>query len=72
MSASWTQSELDALRRAYARGTLRVVYDGRVVEYGSASDLLSRIRVIERDMAAAGGGSAAAMPTCGFASFSRD
>ncbi len=45
---TWTQSELDALRRAYAAGTLRVCYDGPTVDYGSAHDLLSRIRTIER------------------------
>lgn len=47
---TWTQSELDALRRAYAAGTLPVSYDGRTVDYGSADDLLSRIRTIERAM----------------------
>lgn len=52
---SWTQAELEALRRAYASGTLRVTFEGRTVEYGSASDLLSRIRRIEADRAAAVG-----------------
>ena len=42
----WTQTELDALKRAYASGTLRVSYDGKTVEYGSADDLLKRIRTI--------------------------
>ena len=51
----WTQAELDALRRAYASGTLRVSYDGRSVEYGSAADLLRRIRTIEAEMASAAG-----------------
>ena len=44
---TWSQAELDALRKAYASGTLRVSYDGRSVEYGSAADLLRRIRTIE-------------------------
>ena len=44
---SWTVPELEALRKAYASGTLRVSFEGRSVEYGSASDLLSRIRTIE-------------------------
>ena len=52
---SWTQAELDALRKAYASGTLRVSYDGKTVEYGAAADLLQRIRTIEREMAAAAG-----------------
>lgn len=47
---SWTQSELAALRKAYASGTLRVSFEGRSVEYGSATDLLSRIRTIEAEM----------------------
>jgi len=47
---SWTGSELAALRKAYASGTLRVTFEGRSVEYGSATDLLSRIRTIEAEM----------------------
>ena len=47
---SWTLAELDALRKAYASGTLRVSFEGRSVEYGSAADLLSRIRTIEAEM----------------------
>jgi hypothetical protein len=47
---AWTVAELDALRKAYASGTLRVSFEGRSVEYGSASDLLSRIRTIETEM----------------------
>lgn len=35
-------AELDALKKAYAAGTLRVSFEGRSVEYGSAADLLSR------------------------------
>ncbi|MCU0971900.1 MAG: hypothetical protein MUF57_08990 [Gammaproteobacteria bacterium] len=52
---TWTEAELEALRRAYASGTLRVSYDGKSVEYGAAADLLARIRTIEAAMAAAGG-----------------
>jgi hypothetical protein len=52
---SWTETELAELRRAYASGTLRVSYDGKSVEYGSAADLLARIRVIEVEIAAAAG-----------------
>jgi hypothetical protein len=65
---TWTESELAALRRAYASGTLRVSYDGRTVEYGSADDLLKRIRTIEREQAAV---SEASPPVGGFAGFSR-
>src|SRR5690606_16853747 len=31
----WTETELSALRRAYASGTTRVSYDGKSVDYGS-------------------------------------
>ena len=48
---AWTQAELEALKRAYASGTLRVSYDGKTVEYGSEADLLRRIRTIEGEMA---------------------
>ena len=51
----WSPSELDALRKAYASGTLRVSFEGRSVEYGSAADLLSRIRTIEGEMATKSG-----------------
>ena len=65
--ADWTESELTALRRAYASGTLRVSYDGRSVEYGSAEDLLVRIRTIERAIA----GAVRPLPVAGLAGFSR-
>ncbi len=65
---AWTQAELDALKRAYAAGTLRVTSDGRTVEYGNAADLLSRVRTIESEMAQAIG---APLPIAGFASFRR-
>ena len=51
----WTETELSALRRAYASGTTRVSYDGKSVEYGSAADLLTRIRTIEAEIASAAG-----------------
>ena len=64
--ADWTEAELAALRRAYASGTTRVSYDGKTVEYGSAEDLLGRIRTIERQIAGA-----TARPIAGFAAFGR-
>ena len=63
----WTETELAALRRAYASGTTRVSYDGKSVDYGSAEDLLGRIRTIERAMA----GTARPLPIAGLAGFSR-
>jgi hypothetical protein len=64
----WTDNELVALRRAYASGTLRVSYDGRTVEFGSADDLLKRIRTIEREIVAV---SSVSAPVAGYAGFSR-
>ena len=63
----WTETELAALRRAYASGTTRVSYDGKSVDYGSAEDLLSRIRTIERAIA----GTTRPLPVAGLAGFSR-
>lgn len=65
---SWTEGELEALRRAYAAGALVVEYDGRRLTYGNATDLLARIRFIEGQMATSFGGS---RPVAGKASFSR-
>ena len=65
---SWSQAELDALRRAYASGTLRVTYNGKTVEYGSADDLLKRIQTIENAISAASG---SPRPIAGYAGFGR-
>ncbi len=70
MAETFTDSELDALRRAYAAGVLRVSYQGRSVEYGSADDLLSRIRVLEK--AAASTSATTKYPRSGLAGFSRE
>ena len=63
----WTETELSALRRAYASGTTRVSYDGKSVDYGSAEDLLGRIRTIERAIS----GTTRPLPVAGLAGFSR-
>lgn len=65
---AWTQQELDALKSAYAAGTLVVQYEGKRVEYGSAADLLTRIRVIEADIERQSGRKP---PRAGFASFTK-
>lgn len=67
---AFTSTELDALKRAYATGVLEVEYDGKKTRYDSGAALLSRIRVIEAEIAAtASGGS---RPVAGYASFRRD
>ena len=63
----WTETKLSALRRAYASGTTRVSYDGKSDDYGSADDLLARIRTIERVIA----GTTQPLPIAGLAGFSR-
>ena len=37
--ATYTQAQVDALRRAYARGVTRVSYDGKSVEYRSLDEM---------------------------------
>lgn len=51
----WTQTEFDALKRAFAGGTLRVTYDCKTVEYSSADDLLKCIRTIETEIVVTSG-----------------
>jgi hypothetical protein len=63
---TWTQSELDALKAAYASGTTRVTYEGKTVEYDSEAALLRRIQTIESAISATAG---ASRPVAGFASF---
>ena len=65
---AFTQTELDELRQAYASGALRVVHEGKTVEYGSEADLLRRIRMVENELKASTGQNA---PNVSFASFSR-
>lgn len=65
---AWSQAELDALKAAYAAGTTRVEYEGKVVQYPSGTDLLRRIRIIEAEVKANAGQK---KPVAGFARFSR-
>lgn len=64
--SDYSDAELAALRRAYASGRLRLDYEGKSVTYGSAEDLLSRIRELERST-----GATPRRPSVGFAGFSR-
>lgn len=66
----WTQADLDALKEAYATGTLRVrLPDGREVTYPTGDDLLRRIRIVEADLTAASAGQP--VPVGRFATFRR-
>jgi hypothetical protein len=47
---AFTQTELDALKAAYASGALEVRYADKTVRYDSADKLLERIRIIEKSL----------------------
>ena len=51
----WTETELSALRRAYASGTTRVSYDGKTVDYRSVAEIDRAIEALDREIAAAEG-----------------
>jgi hypothetical protein len=54
---AWTESDLAALKEAYASGTMRVRFaDGREVTYPTGDDLLKRIRLVEIELASTGAG----------------
>ena len=65
---AYSQAELDALKSAFASGTLEVTFEGKRVKYGDAADLLTRIRAIESEIAA---GSNRPLPVAGKARFRR-
>ncbi|MCV2870643.1 hypothetical protein OEW28_18680 [Defluviimonas sp. WL0002] len=67
---SFSQTELDALRSAYASGVTEVRYDGKVTRYDDGAALLARIRVIEGEIARAASGSAS--KSVSLAAFRRD
>lgn len=47
---SYTQTQLDDLRAAYASGVRRVIIDGKQVIYGSGAEMLQAISIIERSL----------------------
>ncbi|MBF0615135.1 MAG: hypothetical protein HQL92_08275 [Magnetococcales bacterium] len=66
---TFTQTELDALKQAYAAGVLRVTHEGKTVEYASEADLMRRIRLIEGELRASTG--QPALSSVSFAGFFR-
>ncbi len=50
-AVAFTQSQLDALRDAYARGVLSVSHAGKTVTYRSLDDMERIIVTIERALA---------------------
>ena len=65
---AYSQAELDALKTAFASGTLEVTFEGKRVKYGDAADLLTRIRAIESEINA---GANRPLPVAGKARFRR-
>jgi hypothetical protein len=65
---AFTQTELDALKKAFAAGALTVEYDGKRITYGSADDLWKRIQKIEAEVASTAG---TPKPRAGYAGFGR-
>ena len=51
----WTETELAALRRAYASGTTRVSYDGKTVDYRSVAEIDRALEALDREIASAEG-----------------
>jgi hypothetical protein len=51
--AVYTQSQIDALRRAYARGVTRVSYGDKTVEYRSLDEMKRVLAEMESDVAGA-------------------
>ena len=67
---AWTHADLDALKAAYASGTLRVRFsDGKEVTYPTGDDLLRRIRIVAAELAAASVGQP--LPVGRFTTFRR-
>ena len=66
-TAAELRARRDALTAQRSSGVARVSYDGKSVDYGSAEDLLARIRTIERAIAGVG----RPLPVAGLAGFSR-
>ena len=63
---SFSQTELDALKAAYASGVTEVRYDGKVSRYDDGAALLARI---ESSIARQASGQSA--PVAGYAAFKR-
>ena len=47
---SWTQTQLDALKAAYAQGITSVSHNGKTVTYASLESLFRAIRNLEAEV----------------------
>lgn len=64
---AWSQSDIDTLKAAMAKGVKRVRYSSGEVEYQSASEMMELLRTMEREVAAdSSGGRRVARVVSGF------
>ena len=54
MTTSWTQADVEALEAAVKRGTLRVRFGDREVQYNSASEMLKLLQTMKDAVSMAG------------------
>jgi hypothetical protein len=55
MAATWTQDDVDALKKAVASGARRVKFKDREVEYQSLAQMRALLASMQQDVAAAAG-----------------
>lgn len=48
---AYTQTDIDALKRAVAKGALRLKMDGEEVQFSSLAEMRRQIRVMEDELA---------------------
>lgn len=65
---AFTQSQLDAIKRAYATGVTKVSYEGKTTEYRTLAEMRQIIATIEADLAAQAGRK---QPIAGYARYRR-
>jgi predicted RNA-binding protein associated with RNAse of E/G family len=53
--ATWTQADIDELKKAVSSGILTVKYADRTVTYQSLADMRALLADMQRDVAAAAG-----------------
>lgn len=64
---AWSQSDIDTLKAAMAKGVKRVRYSSGEVEYQSVSEMMDLLRTMERELNAdSSGGRRVARVVSGF------
>lgn len=59
---AYTQTQLDALKNAVAKGVKSISYDGHSVTYNSLNEMRQVIKMMEREMGLRTGGLQVATP----------